>query len=191
MNRSSCVRFFSLLSAVLASAVLVVGSSGEALAADPSRPNIVLIISDDLGWNYYGFMDHPVVKTPNLDRLANEGVLFDVGHLTASKCKPSVAGILTGRYCRDLEITGGLGCAVAYRVLAETPRVSRGTQNRKVPINKRSKGPSSVLNPISMARPHRAKIKRSRPLSIPSHKPHSIRIGTSASAMGIVGTWTS
>src|SRR5690606_30459284 len=42
-------------------------------SADP--PNVVLIISDDHGWTDYGFMDHPVVRTPNLDRLAAESLV--------------------------------------------------------------------------------------------------------------------
>ncbi len=68
----------------------------SAAAADP--PNIVLIIADDLGWNDCGPYGNPRVKTPNLDRLAREGMRFDRAFVTASSCSPSRASLITGRY---------------------------------------------------------------------------------------------
>src|SRR3954464_13739098 len=72
-----------------------------AVAAEPAPsrpPNVVLIISDDHGWTDYGFMGHPEVKTPNLDRLAAQSLLFPRGYVPASLCCPSLASIVTGRY---------------------------------------------------------------------------------------------
>ena len=54
-------------------------------------PNIVLIISDDQAWTDYGFMGHPTIKTPNLDRMAKESVLFRRGYVPTSLCRPSLA----------------------------------------------------------------------------------------------------
>jgi len=69
-------------------------SCGRAAASDV--PNIILIIGDDHGWPYFGFMGDEVVKTPHLDELAKEGVLFPFGYTTASTCRPSLRSLLTG-----------------------------------------------------------------------------------------------
>ena len=61
-------------------------------------PNIVLIIGDDHGWPYYGFMGNDIVKTPVLDSLANSGAVFTNGHVTSSICRPSLRTLLTGLY---------------------------------------------------------------------------------------------
>ena len=68
-------------------------------------PNIVLLISDDQGWGDYGFMDHPVIETPNLDRLAAESLLFTRGYVTAPLCCPSLASMITGLHPHQHKIT--------------------------------------------------------------------------------------
>jgi len=62
------------------------------------RPNIVLIIGDDHGWPYYGFMGSDIVQTPTLDELARNGTLFINGQVTSSICRPSLRTLLTGLY---------------------------------------------------------------------------------------------
>lgn len=62
------------------------------------RPNIVIIISDDHAFQAIGAYGNKYVKTPNIDRIANEGVLFNKGYVTNSICGPSRAVILTGKY---------------------------------------------------------------------------------------------
>jgi N-sulfoglucosamine sulfohydrolase len=66
--------------------------------AQGHRPNIVLIIADDMGWDDCGAYGHPTIRTPNIDRLAAEGMRFTNAFLTASSCSPSRASIITGRY---------------------------------------------------------------------------------------------
>ena len=66
------------------------------LAAPAKPPNILLIISDDQAWNDYGFMGHPSIRTPRLDRLAAESACFTRGYVPSSLCCPSLASILTG-----------------------------------------------------------------------------------------------
>ncbi len=61
-------------------------------------PNILLLISDDQAWTDYGFMGHPHLRTPRLDRLAGESLLFPRGYVPSSLCCPSLASIITGRY---------------------------------------------------------------------------------------------
>lgn len=70
-----------------------------ALAAEPAkRPNILVILTDDHRYDAMGFLDHPFLKTPHLDRLAKEGVHFENAVVTTSLCSPSRASILTGLY---------------------------------------------------------------------------------------------
>ena len=62
------------------------------------RPNIVLIIADDMNWDDCGAYGHPTIKTPNIDKLAQEGMRFTQAFLTTSSCSPSRASIITGKY---------------------------------------------------------------------------------------------
>ncbi len=61
------------------------------------RPNFILIVADDLGYGDLGFTGSMQIKTPNLDRLAQEGSVFSQGYVSAPVCSPSRAGIITGR----------------------------------------------------------------------------------------------
>ena len=67
-------------------------------AEGPGRPNVALIIADDMAWDDCGAFGNPKVRTPNIDRLAREGLRFDRAFVTASSCSPSRASLLTGRY---------------------------------------------------------------------------------------------
>ncbi len=78
-------------------------SMGPATAAPP---NVVLIVSDDQGWQDYSFMGHPQIQTPRLDRLAAESLRFKRGYVPSSLCSPSLASILTGRYPHQHGVTG-------------------------------------------------------------------------------------
>ena len=70
----------------------------DAFAADDSKPNIILIMSDDQGWGDVGFNGHPDIKTPNLDAMAANGIKFERFHAAAPLCSPTRASCLTGRY---------------------------------------------------------------------------------------------
>ena len=68
-------------------------------ATGQQRSNIVLIVSDDQGYADISAYEHPAeIKTPHLDRIANQGVRFTSGYASAYVCAPSRAGLLTGRY---------------------------------------------------------------------------------------------
>ncbi len=83
---------------------LVFGASAQAqAAADAKRPNILFIIMDDWGWRDSGAYGSTWVKTPNIDRLAREGVRFTNAFTTNPKCSPCRATILTGRNTWQLE----------------------------------------------------------------------------------------
>ena len=63
-----------------------------------SKPNIIIILADDAGYSDFGFMGSDEIKTPNLDQLALDGVIFNNAYNSASVCSPSRAGLLTGMY---------------------------------------------------------------------------------------------
>jgi len=66
----------------------------------PARPNLVFILADDLRWDALGCMGDPVVQTPNIDRLAQHGVLFRNAFVTTSICCVSRVSFFTGQYGR-------------------------------------------------------------------------------------------
>lgn len=68
------------------------------LAHADTRPNIILLFADDAGYADFGFQGSQEMKTPNLDALAQTGVKFTQGYVSASVCGPSRAGLMTGRY---------------------------------------------------------------------------------------------
>ncbi len=75
-------------------------AAGSAPAASAYRPNIVYVLADDLGWGDVGcYNPHSAVPTPNMDRLAGQGVRFTDMHSPSAVCTPTRYGIMTGRYC--------------------------------------------------------------------------------------------
>lgn len=70
-------------------------SAAPALADE--RPNIVLVMADDQGWGEAGYMGHPVLKTPHLDAMADNGLRFNRFYAAAPVCSPTRASVLTGR----------------------------------------------------------------------------------------------
>jgi arylsulfatase A-like enzyme len=83
--------------AVGINAAAVAGACCGAIQPE-ERPNIVLILADDLGYNDVGFHGCKEIPTPHLDRLAASGVQFSSGYVTHAYCSPSRAALLTGRY---------------------------------------------------------------------------------------------
>ena len=75
-------------------------------ARDQPVPNVVLIISDDQAWTDFGFMGHDEIKTPHLDRLARQSVLFPRGYVPTSLCRPSLLTLATGLYAHQHRTTG-------------------------------------------------------------------------------------
>ena len=82
----------------LAAGIIWLGMTAVALA---DRPNVVLVLCDDLRWDCLGVAGHEHVKTPHIDRLASEGVYFPHAFCTTSLCSPSRASILSGLYAHS------------------------------------------------------------------------------------------
>jgi N-acetylglucosamine-6-sulfatase len=92
------------LALVLAAAALA-ACRNEPSPQPAPRPNILFILLDDLRWDALGYAGHPHVKTPAIDRIANEGVRFRNAFCTTSLCSPSRASILTGLYAHAHGVT--------------------------------------------------------------------------------------
>jgi arylsulfatase A-like enzyme len=82
------IAFFALTSALT--------QAGAAETA--TRPNILLIVADDLGYGELTCQGNPQIPTPNIDSLAKNGVRFTSGYVSAPHCSPTRAGLMTGRY---------------------------------------------------------------------------------------------
>lgn len=76
-------------------------ASRKADSGQPVRPNIVFISSDQHAYKYTGYMGHPIVQTPNLDRIASTGVAFSANYTGAPVCVPGRACMMTGTYASD------------------------------------------------------------------------------------------
>ena len=59
-------------------------------------PNIILLVGDDQGYPYFGFMGADYVQTPNMDKLAASGTLFTNGYVPQNHCRPSLQTLMTG-----------------------------------------------------------------------------------------------
>ena len=97
MKRS---RITSILSALAICLSLIAGSH-TSNAAD--QPNIVFILADDMGCGDFGAAGHPYAVTPNIDRLASEGTLFEQFYATGVTCCPSRTGFMTSRHPASYE----------------------------------------------------------------------------------------
>ena len=75
------------------------------LPAQAAPPNVLLIVGDDQAYTDYGFMGHPHIKTPNIDRLASESLVFKHGYVPTSLCRASLATMITGLYPHQHKIT--------------------------------------------------------------------------------------
>ncbi|MFM7058171.1 MAG: sulfatase [Planctomycetota bacterium] len=75
-------------------------------AAQTQPPNVLMIVSDDQAFGDYGFMGHPVIRTPHLDRLASQSAVFRAGYTPTALCRPSLMSMITGLYPHRHRVTG-------------------------------------------------------------------------------------
>ena len=103
MSAGALVRLFPLVFAFLTLAgVARGGSSGR------PPPNLVLVLIDDMGWGDFSCFGNAAARTPNIDRLATEGLRFGQFYVASPICSPSRAGISTGQYPQRWRITSYL-----------------------------------------------------------------------------------
>ncbi len=86
-----------ILPSILTAVVLGMLGSTSGVADEVSQPNIILVMADDMGWGQTSYYNHPVLKTPNLDAMAANGLRFDRFYAGAPNCSPTRATVMTGR----------------------------------------------------------------------------------------------
>lgn len=114
---------------VAAVTVLLMQSPGrspaEGVAPPAPRPNIVMVLVDDLRWDEFGVGGHPYAETPNIDRLAAEGATFANAFHAVPLCSPNRASLLTGQYPSRHGIIDNVARSQASHRLPTFPRALR------------------------------------------------------------------
>ena len=101
MKSEKVFRAASLLGLAVAAMLSLSGkkvADSDLKMASSKRPNIIFLLTDDQRWDALGAMGNPIVQTPNMDRLATAGILFQNAYVTTSICCVSRASILSGQY---------------------------------------------------------------------------------------------
>ena len=83
---------------VIVLSFFLIGSCNSTLNEKETKPNFIIFIADDISWDDFGCYGNKLVKTPNIDKLSFEGMVFHNMYLTTSSCSPSRNSIITGRY---------------------------------------------------------------------------------------------
>src|SRR5256885_14053453 len=96
---------------LMITALLVVSIFSNAAAQATTRPSVVLILMDDIGYGDIGSYGVKDARTPNLDRLAREGVRLTNAYANAANCSPTRAGLISGQYQQRYGIEWPLGSA--------------------------------------------------------------------------------
>ncbi len=86
-------------------ALIVASACGTRNLPPPAKPNVLVILLDDLRWDALGYAGHAHVRTPQIDRIAHEGVNFRNAFSTTSLCSPSRASLLSGLYAHRHGVT--------------------------------------------------------------------------------------
>jgi len=102
-------------------ALVLCGAIAACARANDPKPNILFVYIDDMGWRDVGFMGSDYYETPNLDRLASQGMIFTNAYSCAANCAPARACLLSGQYTPRHEVynvgTGARGSAKHRRLL--------------------------------------------------------------------------
>ncbi|WP_373518780.1 sulfatase-like hydrolase/transferase [Pricia sp.] len=98
-------------------------ASNDKDAAAETKPNIIIILTDDAGYIDFGFMGSEDLQTPEIDKIAKNGTVFTDAHVSATVCAPSRAGLITGKYQQrfgfEANGTGGIGLSDDVPTMAE------------------------------------------------------------------------
>ena len=86
------------LSTLVACAAFLIASAAAITSAADRKPNVIVFLSDDVGYAEYGFQGNKEIPTPHIDSIAKNGVRFTQGYVSGPYCSPTRAGLMTGRY---------------------------------------------------------------------------------------------
>jgi len=98
-------------SLVLVAMAMAIACGGERPSSEPVRPNIVFIMVDDMGWADLGSYGSKAIHTPNLDRLASEGMRFTDAYAGHTVCAPSRCALMTGKHTGKTTVRDNAGTA--------------------------------------------------------------------------------
>ena len=104
LHRNALLSFKAthLMKSTLLLAMMVAATAGLLLpataSAESKRPNVLVIVADDLGYGELGIQGNPQIPTPNIDSIGKNGVRFTSGYVSGPYCSPTRAGLFTGRY---------------------------------------------------------------------------------------------
>ncbi len=104
---------------ILATLFLAICLPCTVLAQEKAKPNIVIVVADDLGWGHVGWQNDKV-KTPNLDSLAKSGIKLDQ-HYVAPVCSPTRVALMTGRYWSRFGCNGAIPSEPTSKAKAMRP----------------------------------------------------------------------
>ena len=129
------LRMFRL--GLIVTLALLLAPVSNAFGADDAKPNVVLVLVDDLGWMDLSCQGSDFYQTPNIDKLAATGVRFTHGYAACAVCSPTRAAIQTGRYPHRIGITDWIRAAFqgGERKGDANGYVSNGKRPLRTPIN--------------------------------------------------------
>lgn len=90
---------------VFVTILLLTAATTRAQNKVAQKPNIIFLLVDDLGYKDVGFMGSKFYETPNIDKLAGEGIIFTSAYAACAVCSPTRASIQTGRYPARIGVT--------------------------------------------------------------------------------------
>ena len=90
-------------------AFTLVATASRSLAAAGSKPNIIFVLADDLGYGDIGRFGQKIIKTPNLDRMAKEGITLTSFYAGSTVCAPSRSVLMTGQHTGRTWVRGNAG----------------------------------------------------------------------------------
>ena len=93
---------------MIALSLIATGLLAQGRTVDPNKPNVILIVTDDIGYGDFGVYGAPDVRTPNIDRLAKQGARL-TDFYAAPQCTPTRAALITGRYQQRVLLERALG----------------------------------------------------------------------------------
>ena len=126
MNKAT--RTFRLKTLIVIGACLL--ASVSAIAAKPSKPNIVFILVDDLGWADIACFGSQFYETPNIDALAKSGVKMTSAYAASPVCSPTRGSIMTGKYPARTQTTDWFGGNRRAKLLPARRQTSKQCSRR-------------------------------------------------------------
>lgn len=121
---------------ILIFCIAISGCANPTTSTKEKHPNVILILADDMGYGDAGcYNSESKIATPNIDKLASQGIMFTDAHTPSSVCTPTRYGLLTGRYCWRTRVKSGVILGYDETPLIEHDRETLGSLMKKSGYN--------------------------------------------------------